>query len=97
MATRRRSGPARPTRQFRFPPMGTFTGSGSPGELQRGGRGGAVWQWLGMDVDDLRAVTRFRAVFVLPGLLRELLRRPAFRAQRRLAAHGGLHAETEFS
>src|SRR5260370_41456490 len=89
--------PARSARQFDFPPMGAVAGPGPPGESQRGGRGRAVRQRLGMDVDDLRAVTRIRAVSVLSGLLRELLRRPALRAQRWFAAHGGMHAETEFS
>src|SRR5471030_328135 len=77
--------------------MGTVAGPGASGKSQRGGRGWPIRQRLGMDVDDLRTVTRFRTVPVLSGLLSELLRQPAFRAQRRLAAHGGLHVETEFS
>jgi formylglycine-generating enzyme required for sulfatase activity len=44
------------------------------------------WEWLGVDLDCLRALPGFPALPLLPELLRAVLRRPALRAEGRLAA-----------
>ena len=50
---------------------------------------GNGWEWTRTR---FRALRRIRAVFVLSRLFREFFRRQALRHERRIGAHGGLHA-----
>src|ERR1700686_5229452 len=71
-------------------------GSGSrrivPGWLERVRSCRSGGQWMGMDAHAVRAISRFPAIFVLSGIFRKFLRRETFRHERRIAAHGRLHA-----
>ncbi len=78
--------------QFRFPKLGPNPGRRFPRRPERIRRSGFAGQWVGVDINPVRTVSRLSAVFVLSRLLRRLLRRQALRNERSFAAHGSLHA-----
>src|SRR5215813_9652081 len=85
MASRRRRSAG--GRQSRLPRLGSGGRRFHSGGRQPLGSRAAHWQWLGMDIHRVRTLSRIRAVPLLSRLFGRLFRWPAFRIERRFAAH----------
>src|SRR5436309_9272508 len=83
--------------KFQLPPVGPRARRFASSRSERVRRAGSSRQWVGVDAHDLCTFPGLCTLPLLPGVLREFLRREALRDEGWFTAYGRLHASAVVS